>query len=433
MKKNERSFDPGFLALACLWMGCAAGDPSDSTSVGPEGPFAAEESDGEPASGSSPEGADSASSTGEPPSDPTMGDATTGEPGGDEDDDGGASPVFEEALDGAQIVYDVHPSLWPQGAIDLESFLDATPWTTGKSFITETRWWHETSPTGEPMLRFLDPRIEDGQQRNPWFRRFDLGNDWGETDLFDAVGIDDDKGEVIVAEMGLYFPRHEFTGTEADEATWSPGRHVKWLLGARGSTGVGATGGNPQDDGIFEVVFTTYGSLIADHGQNTKGDFRGPTDWDWDGEHEPPHSDYAETEYYRTRGNMGIGIYAHDPGLVNNYQEMIYPTYPGTSTRRTYGPDTFYEHRFVIRLNTPGEFDGEFYWEIREDGGPWTIARHLTDVDWRGDSEVKFRNAGLLFFAGGSGSGWSFGDDDGYAPGAYDRGFYLAYSRLWTK
>lgn len=356
--------------------------------------------------------------------------------------------LFLSNVTGAELWLTVQPSMFPSGNFTNDQFVSATPFTTERKFITSTdRWWHEevSTPIGTiDALRFRDPDITSGSNTNPWFRRWHPQFDWGNQNLIEQVaGSSSAVYDEAFMELKLYYPTHSFQKNQF--AGWSPGKHTKHWGGVN-LGGVGATGGNPQTDGVFEGVFTNYGMKILDNGNNAKGDFPGATANvagasgtfvtvpDISGTMGPIASP-SNSQSYLNRWFNGIGIYAHDARLQFDFEEMIYPCYEGTNIRYTFEVGHVYEHRIYFKLNTPGGFDGELQWWLKVDDADFFLARHLNDVDWRGNSSEGFKDDGFIFFAGGWGSGWSWGDNDGYHPAGtkLDRQMYIIKKRTWFK
>ncbi len=348
---------------------------------------------------------------------------------------------------GADLWLRVEPSMFPSGNFSNDTFIANTVFDTERKFITSTeRWWHEevTTPVGtQDALRFRDPSLDTGSNTNPWFRRWHPQNSWGNATLISTVPASASKvySEAFM-ELKLYYPTHSFQ--KAGYQGWSPGKHAKhW--GGVSLGGVGATGGNPQTDGAFEAVFTTYGMRTFINGYNAKGDFPTvaavsgasgafATVPDISGVYGPV-ADFAGSASYLNRWANGIGIYAHDSRLQFNFEEMIFPCYSGTNVRVTFETGHQYEHRIWIKLNTPNQNNGELQWWLKIDNADFFLARHLNDVDWRGNSSEGFKDDGFIFFAGGFGSGWSWGDNDGYHPSGpkLNRQMYIIRKRTWFR
>lgn len=354
--------------------------------------------------------------------------------------------LFLANVTGAELWLTVEPSMFPSGAFTSNTFRDNTIFTSIRSFITDDRWWHEEVETPYQTydaIRFRDMKIEGGQNTNPWFRRMHPQFNWGNENMIDQVaGSSSAVYDQAFMELKLYYPTHSFT--DGDFAGWSPGKHHKHWAGVN-LGGVGNTGGNPQSDGVLECVFTSYGMRTLSNGFNAKGDFPGSTGG------QPGASGTFDTVpdisgvfggaavandsvSYLNRWHNGIGIYAHDSRLSFNFEEMIYPCFSASNVRYTFEAGNLYEHRIWVKLNTPDENDGELQWWMRVNDGEWFLTRHLNDVDWRGNSSEGFKDDGFIFFAGGFGGGWSWGDSSYHPSGPkLDRQMYIIRKRTWLK
>lgn len=363
-----------------------------------------------------------------------------GDPGGGGNQSASAAgDLYLANVTGSEVWLRVQPSMFPSGNFTNDQFVSNTLFTTERKFITSTdRWWHEevTTPIGTvDALRFRDPSLDSGSNTNPWFRRWHPQFNWGESNMLDMVpGSSSAVYDQAFMQLKLYYPTASFQ--KKGFQGWSPGKHIKhW--GGVDLGGVGATGGNPQTDGVFEGVFTSYGMRTLENGFNAKGDFPGATQRvagssgtfdtvpDISGVY-GPSALASNSESYLNLWHNGIGIYAHDNRLSFNFEEMIYPCYEGTNVRYTFQVGHVYEHRIWFKMNTPGEYDGELQWWMKVDNGDFFLARHLNDIDWRGNSSEGFKGDGFIFFCGGFGGGWSWGDSNYHPAGPkLDRQLYI--------
>ena len=358
------------------------------------------------------------------------------------------STVWDAQLVGAQKILDIYPELWPQGAISQSAFQAATPFNSGHWKVTTQRFWRDNIPAlGRDFIRFRDPKLDEGSSKDPWQRRVAPEVDWGAVDLVNAVGAT--PGKRAFTNVELYFPQHNYVGSGVEG--WNPGFTIKfidgWNLGS-----VGSTGNNPQTaDGVCEVVFTSYGIKTLQNNSydlNSKGDFgsweTGVTTIDTTGVYNPV-LDINNFAHYSNYWFLGWGVYAHDTRQNYQYQNMLYPVWPGTNKRILFTVNTLYELRWMVTLNDPGVRNGKFYAEMRIKYSPnslppgivlneWFVIRSLTDVDWIGNSTNKWTDTGFGFFAGG-GNGSSFGDNVYHPtpkPPYYDRNFYIGQKQNWV-
>ena len=351
--------------------------------------------------------------------------------------------IWTDTVTGSTQVFDIDPTDFPAGDISSSSFLSYFPnLNQHKTFISDPRITRKTAPNGLPALRFWDPVCRDGENRNPYYRRLSFYNDGLDSDNFADAGLPNGADEVAI-EFGLYMAPHTFTGTDADKDMWTMGKHSKWLFGVSGDNGFANTGGNVQPDGEFEVVWTHYSALISN--EDAKGDFPhatiSNTDFDYAGAYAGRAYSKSDRDYVEKWGHPGLGIYSADPRHSYNYEEQIWPVFPGTNIRRPYTVGVYYEWRVVVKLDDQGQDNGEIHWWWREDGGTWQKAATVTGWRARGTSNVKIRRIGPLgMFNGGWGWGWSHGDTDEYpfqksteGGSKYDRGYFITYFRAWGK
>ena len=378
--------------------------------------------------------------------------------------------LWETEASDANLVLDIYPQLWGTGAISQNDFQSQTPFNSGHWKITNQRFWRETVnsvfPAGpaKDMIRFRDPKLDEGDNTNPWFRRIGPEIDWGAKQLVPTVlGSTPSPGIWAFTSIGLYFPVHAYTSSGVQG--WNPGFTIKhldgWDLG-----GVGSTGNNPQTSpDVCEIVGTTYGLKTLQNNSytlTTKGDFgsweTGQTTIDASGTYNPV-IDINNFDHYSNYFFLGWGLYAHDTRQTYNYQNMLYQTWPGTNKRILMRTGVEYEMRWMARLETQSSpYNGEFYSEMRirhidanvslSGTGlgaaslppgivmdEWFETKRLTDVDFRGNGNSVWLDNGFGFFAGG-GNGDSFGSNQYHPspkPPYYDRNYYIAYKRNWVK
>lgn len=378
--------------------------------------------------------------------------------------------LWEQEVSGADLILDIYPQLWNSGAISQSQFEAQTPFNSGHWKITGQRFWRDTVNTYFPngpakdMIRFRDPKLDEGGSTNPWFRRIGPEIDWGNKKLApEVLGSTPSPGEWAFTSGGLYFPQASYVGSGVEG--WNPGFTIKffdgWDLG-----GVGSTGNNPQTaTNVCEIVFTNYGiKTLQNNGYNlnSKGDFgsweTGQTTIDSSGTYNPI-IDINNPAHYQNYFFLGWGIYAHDTRQSYNYQNMLYPTWPGTNHRILFRTGVEYEIRWAAKLETQtSPYDGQFFAEMRIrhvdsnvsisgtgtgaasiPGGiqidEWFTIKELTDVDWRGNGGSPWLDNGFGFFAGGGG-GDSYGDNQYHPsprPPYYDRNYYISYKKNWVK
>ncbi len=347
--------------------------------------------------------------------------------------------LYDQLVATSQPVLNIYPELWPQGTITQSMFNAQTPFDSGH--------WKSTPPerfsrafqpaVGKDMIFFQDHDFLTHGTNNPWLVRVIPEIAWGATKLVPGVGAT--PGEWALSEFELYFPRHEYTGT--NQEGWNPGFTIKWVDGWD-LGGVGATGQNPQtQNDVCEIVFTSYGIKTLQNNSydlNSKGDFgkwqTGQTTIDVSGTRHPV-LDINNFEHYSNYFMLGWGIYAKDPRQDYPFQNMLYPTYEGTNHRVIFKTEQLINIRTAAKLNSSGQRDGEFYCDISLDGGPRWVGRHLTDVDWRGTGVAKWLDNGLGFFPGG-GNGSVFGTNQYHPfprPPYYSRRFCIGYKRNFIR
>lgn len=361
----------------------------------------------------------------------------------DTDDPPQTGDVWTDTITGATQVFQVDPTDWPVGDISSNDFINNFPnLNQHKTFIASPRIARTTAPNGLEALRFWDPVCRPGENRNPYYRRTTFYNNGLDDDNFSDAGLAAGADEIGI-QFGMYFRGpHIFSGTDDDKNYWAMGKHSKWIFGVSGDNGFANTGGNVQPDGEFEVVWTHYSALISN--EDAKGDFPhatiSNTDFDYSGTYGPAYNK-NDPNYVQNYGHMGLGVYSADPRHSYNYEEQIWPVYPGTNIRRPYTVGVYYEWRVVVKLDDSGQNNGEIYWWWREDGGAWELVAQVNNWRARGNTNIKIRRIGPLgMFNGGWGWGWSWGDTDEYpftkstAGGPqYDRGYYVTYFNAWGK
>lgn len=388
----------------------------------------------------------------------------------------GGQTYWQQQVVGATQVMNLYPDLWADGAISKANFFSNSPFDSGHFKITDQRYWNDYVPEmGRRFIRVHDPKIENGQNVDPWHRRVHPAIDWGAKNLVTEanVGFMPRYG---FSEFAWYAKPHQFVGSGIEG--WSPGQTNKHIDGWSHG-GVGATGQNPQSaDGVFEGVLNSYGIAIYQNGDKVKGDVgyweaipgASPdgnghywTTPDYDGSAGAAYGhgplDYNNETHRLNKWVWGYGLYAHDPRIVNSslgigfkYETLIHPLYPNTNRRIHFEVGNYYQHRCFWKLNTPGQQDGEFYWEININETGWFTARHITTLDMMGNynpaTEGLLDNGFTLFSGGGYGD--SFGHHSNYYPSALgyynkngqgfggasyycDRNYYIEYKRNWVK
>jgi chitodextrinase len=351
-------------------------------------------------------------------------------------------------------VFDLDPSVFSDGPITVNDLKGQYPsqMNDWKNHLEGSRGplLQVGDKAGRKMIEVYRPKYLNGESTDVWFRKI-LGQSHPNA-LFPQMGV---GGDIIRHEYSMYFPLHSLQGGTRGHIC---PKTVKMIGGPQGETGVGNTGENPQPAGMYEFVPTVYNHKPYYSNPNAKGDWKN-TVWDVNGDYGPAVT--LDPSSYQQLTHFGIASYLYDPrsAVVGHpFQEMFYMLYWDevneqlTNVRRPFKPDTLYDIRMEVQLNTrteisPGVYndgnnDGILRVWIRENNGAWVLGREETDLNIRGNgintdyhptNPVPFGDAGYIDFTGGSGFSYNLVADSGLVSQPEDSWWWHGGIYMWVK
>lgn len=255
--------------------------------------------------------------------------------------------------------------------------------------------------------------------------------------------VDYTPGREVAVAMDFFFlsAANKTGNVDVDIRTYNTEPHVK-RNGLQSFENRPNSGSNPVPNGggCEFVLMSQYDAetFINNFPYGNKGDQyglelpQGETIFDMQGIYEGPF-DVNSPAYTRDRMILACGIYGHD---VTDYdfQSQAFACYPGTNIRMTFAPDTLYEMRWTVGMNTVSNGvsnqDGYFRWWIRNEnvnGGEWFLACQLNNRDWTGNVPMLLANLGNGCYYGGNGKGYYLND------GATANGLWFTKSSAHVK
>ena len=255
--------------------------------------------------------------------------------------------------------------------------------------------------------------------------------------------VDYTPGREVAVAMDFFFlsAANKTGNVDVDIRTYNTEPHVK-RNGLQSFQKRPGAGTNPVGDGggCEFVLMSQYDAetFANNFPYGNKGDQyglelpQGVTTFDLNGTYEGPF-DVNSPAYTRDRMILACGIYGHDV-TDYNFQSQAFPCYPGTNIRMTFAPDTLYEMRWAVGMNSVSNGvsnqDGYFRWWIRNEnvnGGDWFLACQLNNRDWTGNVPMLLANLGNGCYYGGNGKGYYLND------GATANGLWFTKSSAHVK